>query len=198
MHVTPTPSFAQSDGVVGDGIVVQIEPSPDSGTRLHFTLIATQPVPLRRMLPALQSMDLEVLQRSDGHHHFGAPDRTARDTAMNPSWTGAAGAQGFAQDWSAEADDRIRETFRAIWSGRAEADRFNDLVAQCRTQLAATSRSFGTTAGIAGRCRCRTGRHRFNEVLLDNPEATTGDDGVVRGPIRLAASPRSASSTRSG
>jgi len=53
------------EDLAGDAIVVDLRHAESDGT-LRFTLTAAQPVRLRRMLPALQSMDLEVLQEQTG------------------------------------------------------------------------------------------------------------------------------------
>ena len=53
------------EDLAGDAIVVDLRHAESDGT-LRFTLTAAQPVRLRRMLLALQSMDLEVLQEQTG------------------------------------------------------------------------------------------------------------------------------------
>ena len=168
MYETPTATFAHSHGVAGDGIVVLMEPSPDSDTRLHFTLIAAQPVPLRRMLPALQSMDLEVLHeqtdptlRDDGSIGYGY--RLTLQAGVH--------AAAVVAVWSPAAETRIRETFQAIWSGRAEADQFNTLVlsAGLSWQDVAVLRSYSR---YFRQISLPYGQALVQRVLLDNPDAT--------------------------
>ncbi|BBY17367.1 NAD-glutamate dehydrogenase [Mycolicibacterium litorale] len=151
----------------GDDIAVALARTGDDG-RLRFVLAAVAPVPLRRMLPALQSMDLEVL-----HEH--TTSWTRADGASCHLYdlmlqTGADAAAGLARDWD-QTDRRIRDTFHAIWAGRAEADNVNALV---------------PSAGLTWRqvCVLRSysryllqspmpyGQNRIQSVLLENPAAT--------------------------
>lgn len=51
---------------MGDAVEVNLDWTGSADGRLNFALAALDPVPLRRMLPALQSMDLEVLEEQAG------------------------------------------------------------------------------------------------------------------------------------
>ncbi len=133
---------------------------------LRVEVGALEPVPLRRMMPALQSMDLEVL-----HEHAG-------------TWRGENGCDRYVYDFLLEAgphahpgltDDvtvytRIRDTFLAIWNGLAEADNFNALVP-------ATSLTWRQVAMLRSYARfCRQlplpySQTRIEQVFLDTPTA---------------------------
>ncbi len=52
--------------LMGDAVAVNLDWAGAGNGRLNFALAALDPVPLRRMLPALQSMDLEVLEEQAG------------------------------------------------------------------------------------------------------------------------------------
>ncbi|MFV8264544.1 hypothetical protein ACNQR9_15280 [Mycolicibacterium peregrinum] len=99
--------------LMGDAVEVNLDWTDGADGRLNFALAALEPVPLRRMLPALQSMDLEVLEeqagtwtRPDGrvchvYHLLLQPGPDVIDAVAQP------------QD---DTVDRIRETFRAMWA----------------------------------------------------------------------------------
>ncbi|UXA13219.1 NAD-glutamate dehydrogenase [Mycobacterium sp. SMC-8] len=141
---------------------------PGSHSPLRFVLASAQPVPLRRMLPALQSMDLEVINEhtTTWSREDGSPCHLY-ELFLDPY---TAGAQGFARNW-AQADARICETFRAIWSGRIEADRFNALIpaAGLDWKQVAVLRSYSR---YLRQLPLPYGQSRIQQVLLDNPGAT--------------------------
>lgn len=58
------------DALAGDEITVRLHHPVHPHEPLRFVLAAGQPVPLRRMLPALESMDLEVI-----NEHTTSPTR---------------------------------------------------------------------------------------------------------------------------
>lgn len=157
----------QLSQLTGDAIVAGIE-GVDGDGRLQFWLAAAQPVPLRRMLPALQSMDLEVLHEdtivctrpdgSPGYHY----DLTLQ--------AGSDAAAGLARH-PGEAFPQIRETFHAIWEGRAEADGFNVLIpaAGLSWRQVCVLRSYGR---YLRQLPLPYSQSRIQRVLLDNPVAT--------------------------
>ncbi|WNG87191.1 NAD-glutamate dehydrogenase [Mycobacterium sp. ITM-2016-00317] len=173
-------SFFNAEGLnslAGVAIVVGVRHEnpdrPESHSPLRFVLASAQPVPLRRMLPALQSMDLEVI--NEHTTTWARPDGSlchVYELFLDPDTDGA---RGFARDW-AQADDRICETFRAIWSGRAEADRFNALIptAGLDWRQVAVLRSYSR---YLRQLPLPYGQNRIQQVLLEHPEATTA---VVR------------------
>ncbi|AKS31110.1 NAD-glutamate dehydrogenase domain-containing protein [Mycolicibacterium goodii] len=156
------------DALTGDEITVALHHPVHPNKPLRFVLAAAQPVPLRRMLPALESMDLEVINedtssptRSDGSvcHVY--------ELVLDP---GTAGAQGFARDW-ARAQHQICDTFRAIWAGRIEADRLNALIpaAGLDWRQVAVLRSYSR---YLRQLPLPYGQGRIQQVLLDHPQAT--------------------------
>ncbi|MFS0897660.1 NAD-glutamate dehydrogenase domain-containing protein [Mycolicibacterium litorale] len=151
----------------GDGIALALGRTGSDG-RLRFVLAAAQPVPLRRMLPALQSMDLEVL-----HEHTTSTvraDGTSCHVYDLVLQTGAVAAAGFSRDWQ-QTDRRIRDTFHAIWAGRAEADNFNALVpaAGLTWRQVCVLRSYSR---YLRQSPMPYGQGRIQSVLLENPAAT--------------------------
>lgn len=158
---------ARVDELSGDGIAVGLGRADDGG-RLRFVLAAAQPVPLRRMLPALQSMDLEVLHeqttvrpQADGNHCH------VYDLVLQP---GPDAATGLTRNRE-QADRQIRETFHAIWAGRAEADNFNALVpaAGLSWRQVCVLRSYSR---YLRQSPMPYGQGRIQSVLLANPGAT--------------------------
>ncbi|MBU8824452.1 NAD-glutamate dehydrogenase [Mycolicibacterium goodii] len=157
------------DALAGDEITVRLHHPVHPHEPLRFVLAAAQPVPLRRMLPALESMDLEVI-----NEYTTSPTRDdgsvchVYELVLDP---GTAGAQGFARDWS-RAQNQICDTFRAIWSGRIEADRLNALIptAGLDWRQVAVLRSYSR---YLRQLPLPYGQGRIQQVLLDNPEATT-------------------------
>jgi glutamate dehydrogenase len=153
---------AELAGLSGDAIVVALDRTP-GGALLRFVLAAAAPVPLRRMLPALQSMDLEVLHE----HTTTRAGRHLYDLVLQP---GERASAGLAHDWH-ETDRRIRDTFHAIWSGRAEADSLNALIP-------ATGLGWRQVSVLRSYSRYLRqlpmpyGQSRIQSVLLENPAAT--------------------------
>ncbi|KUI30191.1 NAD-glutamate dehydrogenase [Mycobacterium sp. IS-1742] len=154
------------EGLRGDDIAVAIGRTGERG-RLRFVLGAAQSVPLRRMVPALQSMDLEVL-----HEHT-----TTRTRTDGTPWhlyelvleTGADADAGLSRD-RRETDQQIRETFHAVWTGRAEADGLNTLVpaAGLTWRQVCVLRSYSR---YLRQSPMPYGQGRIQSVLLENPEA---------------------------
>ncbi|WP_158167463.1 NAD-glutamate dehydrogenase domain-containing protein [Mycolicibacterium smegmatis] len=157
------------DALAGDEITVRLHHPVHPHEPLRFVLAAGQPVPLRRMLPALESMELEVI-----NEHTTSPTRDdgsvchVYELVLDP---GTAGAQGFARDWN-RAQDQICDTFRAIWSDRIEADRLNALIptAGLDWRQVAVLRSYSR---YLRQLPLPYGQGRIQQVLLDNPAATT-------------------------
>lgn len=150
----------------GDAVTVGLEPAGTDGL-IRFVLAAAQPVPLRRMLPALESMDLEVLgeqtsswTRADGqrcHLH---------DLVLQPGRRAGAGLRAFGPD----TDRQIRDTFHAIWAGRAEADGFNTLIlaAGLSWRQVCVLRSYSR---YLRQLPMPYGQSRIQSVLMGHPEA---------------------------
>ncbi|MGE2732164.1 NAD-glutamate dehydrogenase domain-containing protein [Mycolicibacterium vaccae] len=182
------------NALAGVQIAIGVSRPDDERRPLRFLLASADPVPLRRMLPALQSMDLEVLnehtttwQRADGSvcHLY--------ELFLDPD---SAGAQGFARN-QLEAGEQICDTFRAVWSGRVEADRFNALIpaAGLHWRQVAVLRSYSR---YLRQLPLPYGQNRIQQVLLDNPAAAAavvrafearfgGGAGSARDAARTAA-----------
>ncbi len=108
---------------IGDGAIATALEWEGPGL-LRFEVAADTPIPLRRLMPALQSMGLEVL-----HEHAG-------------TWQGEDDGVRYVYDFLLEVGDatravigrdsasfdRIRRTFHAVWDGVAEVDGFNALI----------------------------------------------------------------------
>lgn len=153
--------------LMGDAVAVNLDWAESAEGRLNFALAALEPVPLRRMLPALQSMDLEVLEeqagtwtRPDGrlchvYHLLLQPGPDAADALAAP------------QDGTT---DRIRETFLAMWSGRIESDGFNALLLRAAVSWRQVTvlRSYSR---YLRQLPLPYGQARIQRVLLDNPQA---------------------------
>ncbi|BBZ36821.1 NAD-glutamate dehydrogenase domain-containing protein [Mycolicibacterium confluentis] len=156
--------------------------------RLSFALAAAHPVPLRRMLPGLESMDLEVINeytttwtRSDGTvcHIY--------ELVLDPN---TEGAQGFAANWP-KAEQQICDTFRAIWTGRIEADRFNALIpaAGLDWRQVAVLRSYSR---YLRQLPLPYGQSRIQQVLLDNPAAAAAAVALFEARFDRQADPTAA------
>lgn len=159
---------AALNDLMGDAVEVNLDWTGSADGRLNFALAALDPVPLRRMLPALQSMDLEVLEeqagtwtRPDGrvchvYHLLLQPGPDVVDAVAQP------------QD---DTVDRIRETFRAMWAGRVESDGFNALLlrAALSWRQVTVLRSYSR---YLRQLPLPYGQTRIQRVLLDNPAAT--------------------------
>lgn len=167
----PDPEVLADDallaGLSGDAIAVDIRHTGGGG-RLRFALAATQPVPLRRMLPALQSMDLEVLQEQT--EVWGRPDGQLRHVHLLDLQAGSDAVDELALSSSA-AEARICETFHAMWAGRAEADGFNALVLRAGVtwRQVCVLRSYSRYLRQLPLPYSQT---RIQQVLLGNPAAT--------------------------
>lgn len=157
----------QLDALVGDAIAVGLEQAHDDG-RLRFALAALEPVPLRRMLPALQSMDLEVLQEQAGS--WTRADGRVCHVYHLVLQAGSDAADELARH-DAATETRICETFQAIWAGRAESDGFNALILRAALdwRQVCVLRSYSR---YLRQLPLPYGQSRIQRVLLDNPVAT--------------------------
>ena len=126
-----TPDEALTDiglieAVARDSVILQLEPG-ESGREVFLTwYLGACSASLSELLPMLQSMGVEVLEqrpftviRPDGlevwiYQFKIRPESTAPEFAAE-------------QDWDATAK-RFTDAVTAIWHGRAEIDRFNELV----------------------------------------------------------------------
>ncbi len=155
------------DELMGDAVAVNLDWAGTGDDRLRFALAAIAPVPLRRMLPALQSMDLEVLEEQ-------ADIRTRPDGQVCHIYQLVLKPGPDVSDALAEhrndALDRIRETFQAIWGGRIESDAFNALILRASLSWREVSvlRSYSR---YLRQLPLPYGQARIQRVLLDNPQA---------------------------
>jgi len=187
--IVNTTDTACLDGLGGDTIAVEIVHG--HGQReLRFTLAAATMIPLRRMLPALQSMDLEVLHehtvsttRADGRLCF------VYDLVLEAGTDAAAGLDRDPDD----IHRQIRETFHAVWSGRADADGYNalTLAAGLSWRQVCVLRSYGR---YLRQTLLPYGQLSIQRALLDNPAATRAlvvlFDARFGTPGRAARSPQ--------
>ncbi len=155
----PHASFFDAErqtALAGDDIAVGVTDTAEEG-RLRFSLSALHPVPLRRMLPALESMDLEVI--NEHTNSWNRPDGSVchvYDLVLDTN--------------GPVASEQICDTFRAVWAGRIEADRFNALipVAGLHWRQVAVLRSYSR---YLRQLPMPYGQNRIQQVLLDNPGA---------------------------
>jgi glutamate dehydrogenase len=161
------PDSERADNLIGDGIAVDIARA-ERGHQLRFTLFAGRSVPLRRVLPAIQGMDLEVLNedtttitRTDGTHCY------RYDFAVQAGSDAAAGIERLDSDTTGG----IVDTFHSIWSGLSEADGFNALVPAVGLswQQVSVLRSY---ARYFRQSLLPYSQTRIQRVLLDHPHAT--------------------------
>jgi glutamate dehydrogenase len=113
-------------------------------------------------------MDLEVLhEQTDSRPGDDGSAGYAYGLTLQPGEHAAA----VVTIWSPEAQVRIRETFQAIWSGRAEADQFNTLVlsAGLNWQQVAILRSYSR---YFRQISLPYSQARVQRILLDDPEST--------------------------
>ncbi|WP_236734771.1 NAD-glutamate dehydrogenase domain-containing protein, partial [Mycolicibacterium peregrinum] len=153
--------------LTGDAVEVNLDWT-DADGRLNFALAALEPVPLRRMLPALQSMDLEVLEEQAGT--WARPDGRVCHVYHLLLQPGPDVVEAVAQPRD-DTVDRIRETFRAMWAGRVESDGFNALLlrAALSWRQVTVLRSYSR---YLRQLPMPYGQTRIQRVLLDNPAAT--------------------------
>jgi len=155
------------NALAGDDVAVDLAPADEEG-RLRFAVAAVHPVPLRRMLPALQGMDLEVLhEHTVTHRRADGTDCHIYDLVLA---AGPDAARGLAADWDGTAA-RITDTFHAIWAGRIEPDFFNVLIpaAGLTWRQAAVLRGY---ARYLRQLALPYRLHRVQQVLVEHPEAT--------------------------
>ncbi|MUL82163.1 NAD-glutamate dehydrogenase [Mycobacterium sp. CBMA247] len=152
---------------MGDAVAVNLDWAGTGDGRLNFALAAVEPVPLRRMLPALQSMDLEVLEEQAGT--WTRPDGRVCHVYHLVLQPGPDAVDALAQPQDGTAD-RIRETFQAMWAGRVESDGFNALIlrASLSWRQVTVLRSYSR---YLRQLPLPYGQARIQRVLLDNPEA---------------------------
>ncbi|WP_231395833.1 NAD-glutamate dehydrogenase domain-containing protein [Mycobacterium sp. URHD0025] len=153
--------------LMGDAVAVNLDWAGAGNGRLNFALAALDPVPLRRMLPALQSMDLEVLEEQAGT--WTRPDGRVCHIYHLLLQPGPDVIAALAQPQDDTAD-RIRETFQAIWTGRADSDGFNALIlrASLNWRQVTVLRSYSR---YLRQLPLPYGQTRIQRVLLDNPAA---------------------------
>ncbi|MDV3125888.1 NAD-glutamate dehydrogenase [Mycobacterium sp. 21AC1] len=157
----------QLESLTGDAVMVSLERAEDDG-RLRLALAAAHPVPLRRMLPALQSMDLEVLQeQTDTWAPAGERVCHLYHLVLQ---AGSDAADELARGRT-DTETRICDTFQAIWAGRAEADGFNALILRAALdwRQVCVLRSYSR---YLRQLPLPYGQGRIQRVLLDNPAAT--------------------------
>ncbi|WP_234711834.1 NAD-glutamate dehydrogenase domain-containing protein [Mycolicibacterium setense] len=156
------------DDLMGDAVAVNLDSAGTGDGRLNFALAALEPVPLRRMLPALQSMDLEVLEEQAGT--WTRPDGRVCHIYHLLLQPGVDVVDALAQPQDGTAD-RIRETFQAMWAGRADSDGFNTLILRgsLNWRQVTVLRSYSR---YLRQLPLPYGQARIQRVLLDNPEAT--------------------------
>ncbi len=146
---------------------------PDPPWKWQFALyFAGKGISLSHVLPVLHSLGVEVLderpysvRRPDGLqcwlYEFGiaVPAKLLRDAAADVS-EGGPGAQ---------LRDRFTETFTAIWHGRCEADRFNELVLRAGLDWRQVSvlRAYVKYLRQAGFAYSQV---HIESVVLDHPE----------------------------
>ncbi|WP_231965526.1 NAD-glutamate dehydrogenase domain-containing protein [Mycobacterium sp. E802] len=155
------------DELAGDAIAVNLDRAGTGDSRLRFALAAVTPIPLRRMLPALQSMGLEVLEEQADI--WTRPDGQVCHVYHLVLQPGPDVADALAQPHDGTLD-RIRETFQAIWAGRIESDGFNALIlrAALSWRQVCVLRSYSR---YLRQLPLPYGQARIQRVLLDNPEA---------------------------
>ncbi|MBC2640828.1 MULTISPECIES: NAD-glutamate dehydrogenase domain-containing protein [unclassified Rhodococcus (in: high G+C Gram-positive bacteria)] len=117
---TPVPDVSILDRLIAGGVDLQVE---QVGSDLQITVYSGDAtVSLERMLRLLGSLDLEVVdQRGSVYRRSDGLICRLYDfkVVAGPSAAVTTGAVGT---------DAILDTLRALWAGRAEADRFNVLV----------------------------------------------------------------------
>ncbi|WP_024804206.1 NAD-glutamate dehydrogenase domain-containing protein [Nocardia sp. BMG51109] len=146
-----------------DAIEISVDAPDIADGRLWFTLYARRPVPLRRILPLLESLDLEAL---DEHTTVLAEASTVYVYRL----TLQAGELAAAAVHSGDVTGPVRLVFEAMWLGLAEADRLNALIlaAGLSWRQVAVLRCLGR---YLRQSRLPYGQARIRDVLLDNPEA---------------------------
>ena len=114
------------ESVQPDSVRLQLEPGDTEPEAFLTWYLGGGSASLSRLLPMLQSMGVEVLEerpftviRPDGLT-VSIYQFTIRPDASVPR-------SGGQQDWQSTAE-RFTEALTAIWHGRAEVDRFNELV----------------------------------------------------------------------
>ncbi|WP_444850910.1 NAD-glutamate dehydrogenase domain-containing protein [Mycolicibacterium frederiksbergense] len=152
---------------MGDAVAVNLDCVGTEDGRLDFALAAIEPVPLRRMLPALHSMDLEVIEEQTST--WTRPDGQLCHIYHLALQAGPDAITALAQP-TRDTADRICETFQAMWSGRVESDGFNGLIlrASMNWRQVSVLRSYSRYLRQLPLPYSQT---RIQRVLLDNPDA---------------------------
>jgi glutamate dehydrogenase len=171
-----------------DSVLLQLEPG-DADREAYLTwYLGGSSASLSQLLPVLQSMGVEVLEerpftvtRRDG--------LTVRIYQFKIRHEAAFASSLSAQEWDA-TEARFNEAISAIWEGRAEIDRFNELVLRAGLPWRPVTllRAYGKYLRQAG---FPYSQSHIEAVLLDNTgtarslvalfEAVFDPDSAIRG-----------------
>lgn len=153
------------EALAEDSVLLQMEPAPHDGEAFLTWYLGGSSASLSRLLPVLQCMGVEVLEerpftvtRRDGLS-VSIYQFTVRFDATIPS-------PDSPQEWDAAAA-RFTEAVTAIWQGRAEVDRFNELVlrADLTWQQVTVLRAYAKYLRQAG---FPYSQSHIESVLIDN------------------------------
>ncbi|MFA5709616.1 NAD-glutamate dehydrogenase domain-containing protein [Mycolicibacterium sp.] len=140
----------------------------DTATSGYARIIieAQEPVPLRRILPVLESLDIEALEE-----HASAPTQRDGTSWYRYEFTVAAGRSAREALFNPDNTPAITDAFHAMWSGLAEADDFNSLIlaAGLSWQQVAILRALGR---YLGQTRLPYAQNRIQQILLAHLDAT--------------------------
>jgi len=154
--------------VLDETVVIRLDRQGiDADDRARITVQASEPVTLRRILPLLESLDIEVLDE-----HTTATRRADGSTRYAYEFTVQAGQFAQAAILAGSIADPVQSTFYAMWRGLADADDFNALIlaAGLTWQQVAVLRAF---ARYLGQTRLPYGQSRIQQILLDNTDAAS-------------------------
>lgn len=167
----PGESVIKTDGprAAGRGMGIRWDwKQADDGDRAVLTVQADGPVTLRRILPLLESLDIEALDEQ-----ATVPDIEGADTAAQYSYRFTVTAGPAAQPAMARGDiaGSVIPAFDAMWSGLADADNYNALIlaAGMSWRQVAVLRALGH---YLGQTRLPYGQSRIQQVLVDHPQAS--------------------------
>lgn len=136
----------------------------DTDDQARITVQSPLPVALRRVLPLLESLDIEALTA-----HATTATRDDGSTLHTYAFTVRADALG--RDEAAHVATACEATFDAMWRGLSDVDDFNALVlaADLSWQQVAVLRALGR---YLGQTRLPYGQDRIQQVLVGHPAAT--------------------------
>jgi glutamate dehydrogenase len=154
--------------MTGENVAIRLDRQGiEADDRARVTVEAAEPVTLRRILPLLESLDIEALDE-----HTTTVERADGSTRFSYEFT--VKAERFAHEGtlSGSIAEPVESAFNAMWRGLTDADDFNALIlaAGLTWQQVAVLRALSR---YLGQTRLPYDQSRIQQILLDNTQAAS-------------------------